>query len=161
MPVVTDVTVKIVYTANSIILPKENFASSAGMIEKEFDGYKVDMKFSGDDPSVPLAPKVGDKLPDIEVKAELSIEGIKARMSLKSSDRRVTGQERVTVPAGTFDSYVLEETSTAKVSVLIISQTEKTTEKSWLVPGMGDVKSVTYDKKGKLLSTEEMISYKK
>ena len=161
MPIETDVTVKIVYTASSIILPKENFTGSASMIEKELEGYKVDMKFSGDDPSVPIAPKVGDKLPDTEIKGDINIEGIKAKMSLKASDRRITGQERVTVPAGTFDCFVMEETTTAKVSVLIISESEKTMEKSWLVPGMGDVKSATYDKKGKLVSTEEMISYKK
>lgn len=161
VPLETDASLKIIYTPNSIIFPKENFTSNAGMIEKELDGHKVEMKFSGDDPSTPLAPKVGDKLPDVEIKADFNIEGVKAKMTLKSSDRRISGQERITVPAGSFDTFVLEETSTAKITILVLSQSEKTIEKSWLVPGRGDVKSMTYDKKGKLVSTEEMISYKK
>ena len=42
-----------------------------------------------------------------------------------------------------------------------IYSSEKTTEKSWVVPGRGDVKTVTYDKKGNLTSTTEMISFTK
>ena len=126
-----------------------------------FEGKKVTMNFSGDDPFIPMELKVGQKLQDNEIKVDINIEGIKAKMSLKATDRRITGQERVTVPAGAFDAFVLEETSTAKVTVLIISETEKTTEKSWVVPGRGEVKTVTYDKKGKLMSTTEMISFKK
>ncbi|MBR7027120.1 MAG: hypothetical protein IKI13_06025, partial [Bacteroidales bacterium] len=74
---------------------------------------------------------------------------------------KVTARETLTVPAGSFDTFVIDETSTVKVSVLIISQSEKMTQKSWVVPGMGEVKNVVYDKKGKLVSTTEMISYKK
>lgn len=161
IPVETDLTMKMVYTANSIIIPKENFSSAVGQLEDMFEGKKVTMNFSGDDPYIPTELKVGQKLPDNEIKVDINIEGIKAKVSLKSTDRRITGQERVTVPAGAFDAFVLEETSTAKVSVLIISDSEKTIEKSWVVPARGDVKTVTYDKKGKLMSTTEMISFTK
>ncbi|MBP5302771.1 MAG: hypothetical protein J6Y88_05965 [Bacteroidales bacterium] len=160
-PIETKLTVSIIYTANEIITPKENFTSAVSMLEKEFDGHKVKATFSGDDPAIPMQPKVGQKLADNEIRANIDIEGITAKMTLKDSDRRISAQERVSVPAGAYDAYVLEEASSAKVSVLIISETEKTTGKSWLVPGMGEVKSVTYDKKGKLMSTSEMISYTK
>lgn len=158
-PVETNLTLKMIYTANSIIIPKENFSSAVGELEDLFQGKKVTIKFSGDDPATPVDLKVGQKLPDTEVKADINIEGIKAKMSMKSTDRHVTGQERVTVPAGSFDTFVIEETATAKVTVLIISDSEKTTEKSWVVPGRGEVKTVSYDKKGKLISTNEMISF--
>ena len=160
-PVETKLTMKMLYTASSIIIPKENFSSAVGQLEDMFEGKKVTMNFSGDDPFIPMELKVGQKLQDNEIKVDINIEGIKAKMSLKATDRRITGQERVTVPAGAFDAFVLEETSTAKVTVLIISETEKTTEKLWVVPGRGEVKTVTYDKKGKLMSTTEMISFKK
>ena len=160
-PVETDLSLKMIYTPTSIIIPKENFTSAVGDLEDLFEGKKVTVTFSGDDPTLPMDLKVGQKLPDTEVKADINIERLKAKMNLKSTDRRVTGQERVTVPAGSFDTFVIEETSTAKVNILIISETEKTTEKSWVVPGRGEVKTVSYDKKGKLMSTTEMISFKK
>ena len=160
-PVETDLSLKMIYTPSSIIIPKENFTSAVGDLEDLFEGKKVTVTFSGDDPTLPMDLKVGQKLPDTEVKADINIERLKAKMNLKSTDRRVTGQERVTVPAGSFDTFVIEETSTAKVTVLIISESEKTTEKSWVVPGRGEVKTVSYDKKGKLVSTNEMISFTK
>ncbi|MBR5735709.1 MAG: hypothetical protein IKX60_02795 [Bacteroidales bacterium] len=161
LPIETTLTVKILYTPNSIVIPKENFAASASMVEEMFEGRKVEMSFSGDDPSVPNNLSVGQKLPDTEVRATITIEGINAKMSVKSTDRRITAKERVTVPAGAYDAFVLEENSTVKVSVLILSQSEKESSKSWVVPGMGEVKTVTYDKKGKLESTSVMTSYTK
>jgi hypothetical protein len=160
-PIETNLTIKILYTPNTIVVPKENFANTASVVEEMFEGRKIEMSFDGDDPSIPVNPSVGQKLPDTEVKVNINIEGINAKMSIKSSDQKVTGREKVTVPAGTFDAFVFEETSTVKVSVLIISQSEKMKEKSWVVPGMGEVKSLVYDKKGKLVSTTEMVSYKK
>lgn len=160
-PIETELSLKMLYTPNSIVVPKENFSASAGMVEQMFEGRKVEMSFSGDDPSVPLNLSVGQKLPDSDVKATITIEGVNAKMSFRQSDRRITARERVTVPAGTFDAFVLEENATVKVTVLILSQSEKTSAKSWIVPGMGEVKTVTYDKKGKLQSTTEMTSYTK
>ena len=160
-PVETDVNMKIIYTAGNIILPKENFTSAVKELEDLFEGRKVDVAFSGDDPSIPAELKIGQKLPDNEIRIAMKIEGINAKMSLKSTERHISSQERITVPAGTFDAFVLEENSIAKVTILILSETEKTKDKSWIVPGRGEVKTVSYDKKGKLISTTEMISFKK
>ncbi len=160
-PMESNLSIKILYTPNSIVVPKENFAGAASAVEEMFEGRKIELSFSGDDPSLPVNLSVGQKLPDTEVKVNINIEGINAKMSIKSSDQKVTARETVTVPAGSFDTFVIDETSTVKVSVLIISQSEKMTQKSWVVPGMGEVKNVVYDKKGKLVSTTEMISYKK
>ena len=160
-PVETNLTIKILYTPNSIVVPKENFSSLASAVEEMFEGRKIDLSFSGDDPSMPLNLSVGQKLPDSEVKVNIGIEGINAKISLKSTDGKVIAREKVTVPAGTFDTFVLEESSTVKATVLLISHSEKMKEKSWFLPGMGEVKSMVYDKKGKLVSTTEMISYKK
>ena len=160
-PIESNLTIKILYTPSSIVVPKENFAGAAKAVEEMFEGRKIELSFSGDDPSLPVNLSVGQKLPDTEVKVNINIEGINAKMSIKSSEQKVTAREKVSVPAGAFDAFVVEETSTVKVSVLIISQSEKMKEKSWVVPGMGEVKSVVYDKKGKLVSTTEMISYTK
>ena len=160
-PIESTLTLKVIYTPHNIIVPKENFAGSVSAVEEMFEGRKVELSFDGDDPSIPVNPTVGQKLPDEEIKVNIDIEGIKAKMSIKDTDRRFTGKESVTVPAGTFDAFVFEENSTVKVTVLIISQSEKMKTKDWVVPGMGEVKTVTYDKKGKLVSTTEMISYSK
>lgn len=160
-PIESNMTIKVIYTPHNIIVPKENFSGSASLFEDMFEGRKIEMTFDGDDPSIPVNPAVGQKLPDSEIKINIDIEGIKAKMSIKETDGRFTARERVTVPAGTFDTLVFEGNSTVKVTVLIISQSEKMKSKEWIVPGMGEVKTVTYDKKGKLVSTTEMVSYKK
>jgi len=159
MPVESSNTIKLIYSADNIIIPKENFTSSLSALEDMADGRKVDVSFSGDDPSVPLNPKLGEKLPDNEIKAVISIEGIHAKITMKTTDRHITARERISVPAGSFDAFLLEENNTVKVTVLILSESEKTREKCWIVPGMGEVRTATYDKKGKLSSTTEMISY--
>jgi len=159
MPVESSTTIRLIYSADNLIIPKENFTSSVSTLEDMVDGRKIDVSFSGDDPCVPLNPKPGQKLPDNEIKAVISIEGINAKMTMKTTDRHITARERISVPAGSFDAFLLEETNTAKVTVLILCETEKTKEKCWIVPGMGEVRTATYDKKGKLMSTTEMISY--
>lgn len=160
-PVESSVTLTIIYTDKSLIIPKENFAAAVKSMEKEFDGHKLDVTFTGDDDVIPLQLAVGQKLPDSEIKADISIEGVKAKMSIKDTNRRISGRERLSLQAGSFDTFILEGTTTLKMSVLLLSQTEKTTDKSWIIPGMGEIKSISYDKKGKIESTTEMISYKK
>ena len=62
---------------------------------------------------------------------------------------KISGKEKLTTPAGTFDCFIMEETVTTKA--MMQKEVEKTV--SWYAYGVGLVKESTYDKKGKLVST--------
>lgn len=62
--------------------------------------------------------------------------------------RKVTGEETITTPAGTFDCIIFEQQS--EVRVLGIKQ--KGITKTWYAKNVGDVKSEVYSLKGELRS---------
>ena len=101
-------------------------------------------KVSGETRGVPRYPKVG-KLPDYEFHCKMNI----MSMKVLGEDRKVVGTESIQTEAGLFDCFIIEETITIKS--LMMKDVE--TIKSWYAHGIGLVKEITYDKKGKLLST--------
>lgn len=105
--------------------------------------YGDAMGATGHAPLVPENPTAGQKLEDCAVE----IPGILTTANF--SNIRMSRRESVTVPAGTFDCWVLEYATDSKMAIV---KSQSRTE-TWLAKGVGEVKSVTYDKKGKVLST--------
>ena len=103
---------------------------------------------TGNAPLVPENPTAGQKLDDCSIE----IPGILTTASF--SNVRMSRHESVTVPAGTFDCWVLEYATDSKMAIV---KSQSRTE-TWLAKGVGEVKSVTYDKKGKVISTVELTS---
>lgn len=103
---------------------------------------------TGNAPVIPENPVAGQKLADCSVE----IPGILTTASFTKV--RMSRQETVTVPAGTFDCWVLEYATDSKMAIV---KSQSRTE-TWLAKGVGEVKSVTYDKKGKVLSTVELTA---
>ena len=99
---------------------------------------------SGEVRGIPRYPVIG-ALPDYEFVFKLSF----VTMTVKGTERKITGKEKLTTPAGTFDCFIMEETVTTKA--MMQKEVEKTV--SWYAYGVGLVKENTYDKKGKLVST--------
>ena len=93
---------------------------------------------------IPRYPVIG-ALPDYEFVFKFSF----VSMSVKGTERKISGKEKLTTPAGTFDCFIMEETVTTKA--MMQKEVEKTV--SWYAYGVGLVKENTYDKKGKLVST--------
>lgn len=110
--------------------------------------YGDAMGATGNAPVVPEDPAVGQKLADCSVE----IPGILTTASFTKV--RMSRQETVTVPAGTFECWVLEYATDSKMAIV---KSQSRTE-TWLAKGVGEVKSVTYDKKGKVLSTVELTA---
>ena len=99
---------------------------------------------SGEVRGIPRYPVIG-ALPDYEFVFKFSVVSI----SVKGTERKITGKEKLTTPAGTFDCFIMEETVTTKA--MMQKEVEKTV--SWYAYGVGLVKENTFDKKGKLVST--------
>ncbi len=103
---------------------------------------------------------VGATLPEGTMTTTLSQDGqAMGTMRLRIYNRRVTGQETVTTPAGSFTAYVLEEETEVKTEMQIPGMpagvpmpnippiVSKTT--TYISRGTGMVKNISYDRSGK------------
>lgn len=102
---------------------------------------------SGNGISFPNTLSVGQVLPDGEMFMEVDAGVIKMNTTVTMTDRKVVRQESITVPAGTFECYVVTFTNTIKVG---LSKTYYTTQ--WISRGIGMVKEETKKANGNLVS---------
>ena len=112
--------------------------------KKAIEEIRKLIEVSGELRGIPRYPVIG-ALPDYEFVFKLSF----VTMTVKGTERKISGKEKLTTPAGTFDCFIMEETVTSKA--MMQKDVEKTV--SWYAYGVGLVKENTYDKKGKLVST--------
>ena len=101
---------------------------------------EVEMNISGEVGRLPAVLTTGTKLPDS--KLDFSFVAGKIVMHIKNYGRKVLGTDKVTTPAGTFDCVMLEEYYS--INVMVVS--EKTRQITWYAPGIGDVKTESWDK---------------
>lgn len=104
----------------------------------------------------PLSLSAGMQLPDVVSVYNIRNNGEPMNMNFRFSvvDRNVLAQERITVPAGTFEAYKIAETMSIKFS--IINQTSRNV--IWFVPGIGEVRTEQRSKNGKLETYTELVS---
>ncbi len=95
---------------------------------------------------LPKNLEVGMELPTGEVTVEML--GIKSKQDITS--HQVVAKETLTVPAGTYECYVVERQFTAKV----LGMKTKGSMKTWYARGIGAVRMDNYDKKGKVTSSQ-------
>ena len=110
--------------------------------------YGDAMGAKGHGPLMPEQPAVGQNLDN----ATIEIPGILT--TAEFSNVRITRHEQITVLGGTFDCWCLEYTTNSKMAIV---KSQSRTE-TWMAKGVGEVKSVTYDKKNNVLSTVELIA---
>lgn len=115
-----------------------------------------EIEISGNEMEIPSNLKLGDILPDSNVEMALKMGFINLKMSADVSDRKVEAVENVTVEAGSFDSYKLTSTVSAKA----LGMKTSTSSAEWIAKGVGMVKSESYDKKGNVTSHTELVSFK-
>lgn len=108
------------------------------------------IEVSSDVPFIPSDLSVGQELATGTMVINMS--GIKSTQEITS--HRVVGHEELTTPAGTFDCYIVEQEYVAKVAFI----KAKGSQKVWYARGVGNVKTETYDKKGKLASRQILVS---
>lgn len=74
----------------------------------------------------------------------------------RNSARNVLRQETIEVDGKGYECYVVEETMVASAMMM----REKMKAVCWYAHGIGIVRQYSYDKKGKLTGTQELISVK-
>lgn len=103
--------------------------------------------------ALPKRLAVGLELPTGEAKVKAG----NINMTQNTTFHKVVAREEVTVPAGTFDCYVVERQYTAE----LYGMTVKGTIKTWYARGVGTVKSENYDEDGAISSGSHLLEFKK
>ncbi|KAB1068201.1 hypothetical protein F6U93_07245 [Tamlana haliotis] len=122
----------------------------------EMTGKDISVDVDGTMMVIPNNLKVGQSLPDNLLNLNLSSASMNMSFKIKVYNRKVVGEEKITVPAGTFDCMVIEHES--EINMLI---TKNTKSKQWIAKEAGIVKQETYSKNGKLESKQELTSFSK
>jgi len=136
---------KISIDFNSLINPQ--LFQQFGNMEYEVTGTNIDL---------PNNLSVVQSLPDADMQMKVNMGGINMNINLSMTDRKVTGKENVTTPAGTFDCFVIEYTLDIKMGM-----NRTSTAKQWIAEGVGMVKQEDYNKKGKVTSSSLLTAFSK
>lgn len=108
------------------------------------------MQASGTTMKIPNNLSVGQKLDDASVKVKIGF----INCSSIITDVQCVAIEDVTVEAGTFHAYKISQ----KANTTAMGIKNEGTTLQWYVKGVGVVKTENYDKKGNLVSTQELKS---
>jgi len=120
------------------------------------DMKDMQMEISGVDLEIPAEMIVGQSLPDANISMAFSTNNmVIMRLMVNITNRKVVAQESVAVPAGTFDCLKLTYDIETKAMFKMTASSAQ-----WLAKGPGVVKTETYDKKGKLSSSQVLTEFK-
>ena len=126
-----------------------------GTVSKMSDVGKVmkvqDIMSKGDASNVPSELKVGTTIPDGKIKVQIG----KISATITTVNRQVVDHREITVPAGTFDCWLIREEQQTKTLGTKVDKVE-----TWYARGIGCVKQSVYDRKDRLQHTQELVSMK-
>lgn len=106
---------------------------------QEAEKIASEVTTSGECRGIPSGLAVGMELPDYSMEVKIMV----MKMTVNCRDRKVVGRENLTTPAGTFDCFIVEETT----SVRSMMARSKTTTRTWYATGIGMVRQEMLDKK--------------
>lgn len=139
---------KMLCTGDELLVDANSFMGEEQ--RKMFDSFE--MKFKSKDISYPARLSVGQTLPNGSLDGEGSAGPMSVTMGMTMTDRKVVSKEKLTTPAGTFDTFkVTNKMNITTKTVMSMAFDFETV--SYRAPGLlWDVKSETY-RKGKLVSS--------
>lgn len=116
-----------------------------------FEGKQdASVSVTGDKIIYPKKLSTGSSLPDASIEIKMEMQGMPFpfKSNVKVMNRKVVGEEDITVPAGTFKCWKITYDVEYKI---LVGFKGKATE--WISPGKGFIKSEAYNKNGKLAGT--------
>ena len=128
---------------------KQLFAS----MQQEMQGS---VEFSGIPMELPSNMQPGTTLKDAESTMTIDLGIMKVTTVIKMTDGKCLAIEDVTTPAGTFKCYKITQT----VTTTVMNSSRPSRTVSWYAPGIGTVKTETYDNKDKLTGSTELVEVK-
>ena len=115
-------------------------------------GLKVEI--TGVPMELPSSLQPGQSLKDADMTLTVDAGIMKMRTDIKTTDGKCVAIEDLTVRAGTFTCHKITQT----VTTTIMRKDVVATTFSWYAPGIGTVKTETYNDKNKLTGSTELIS---
>lgn len=133
---------------NVLTLDTKSLVSQEQM--KSLESFQ--MKFTSDDIEYPTKLTAGDKLKDASLKGEGSSGPLAMTMNMLIFNRKVESQDKLTIPAGTFDAYKVtsEMTMETQMGMKIKFDMQAVSYRADGV--LWDLKTESY-RKGKLMGT--------
>lgn len=130
--------------------------ASSMISEEQLKSFKdMNMKFTYDNIEYPTKLTVGEKLKDASVKGEGKSGPMPINFNMKIKNREVVGQEKLTIPAGSYDAYKLTSDMNVEMVMGFPVKVDMQTV-SYRAPGLiWDLKTETY-RKGKLMGYSEL-----
>jgi hypothetical protein len=125
-----------------------------GEVIKQYEAMNMEIDITGTNIAIPNNLSVGQTLPDAELLLTMSMASVKMEMTVTMTNRKVTGNDTITTPAGTFNCVVLTSDTNVKMGMATTIHS-----KQWLSKGYGVVKSEEYDNKGKLISKSILTKF--
>lgn len=113
----------------------------------------MEFEFEGEEIIIPTDIEAGMTLPDAEMVMQTT-GAVKLKATLNITNRKVEKKETITVPAGTYECFLISSDQQLKMMV-----NSENTLKKWINPEVGLVRLEVYNKKGKLISTQELTEY--
>lgn len=117
---------------------------------------EMEAEITGTDIELPTQLKPGMELPDAGVSMKISMGAMNMKMEVEMTNRKVEKKETITVPAGTFDCYVIYSDNRSKMMMV----DKNYPNRSWISEGVGTVKTESYNGKGKLMNSTVLSAIK-
>jgi hypothetical protein len=126
----------------TILIDMRNYISQEQI--KTFSS--VQTKIETENLEFPDKLEIGQTLKDGSITISTIDSSLPMKMTVTISDRKVTGKESITTPAGTFDCYKISNKITLQ-NQMGINMTIKMTSTDWISKNVGMVKTETYNNK--------------
>jgi hypothetical protein len=113
------------------------------------------VNISGTNLEYPAVMTVGSGLPDGSVL--MAIEGpMRLNFSVNITDRKIEGREEITTDAGTFMCYKITYNVASRAVIVNVNSSAV----EWVAPGVGTVRTESYDRRGRLTGYSVLTSLK-
>lgn len=120
-------------------------------------GGSGEVTMEGDGFLLPNNLQAGDQLPDSKNTIHVEVGAMNMKSEFEMTNFKVYGREEVSTPAGTYQAMKISYDNSVKMMMV---KAEGHTI-IWYAKGVGTVKTESYDKKGKLISSQELVRFKK
>ena len=138
------------------VVIKDNvvFLDMKQMFADKMNSSSLKVEITGVPMELPGNLQPGQPLKDANMTMTADAGIMKMRTDMKMTNGKCEAIEKVTVRAGTFTCHKITQT----VTVTVLGKNMVTTVTTWSAPGIGTVKSESYNDKNKLTGGTELIS---
>ena len=124
----------------------------------------MEVTVEGDYINIPADLEVGQDLKEGSGKMTMDMSGgsglnMTNEIKLTFKDRKVTARETIETPAGTFETFKVEQLMITEMEMMGMSQTSETSSITWYAEEVGAVRTENYNKKGKLTGYSLLTDY--